>query len=283
MLKRAVHGANREADRRRRARNRRLTAVAVESFAVARLSFGELTAPVRPLSVPLFGKARPVVLPMRLCRPAVQTPLNADCLGELTRRLHDTRFHFDLRFGTIECAKECRHRLQAIGQVGDDDGVRAGVHLDLSALRERRLHQQRRHVPGFRVAQRERLHAKIAGKRFRLCQFATVTLLLRENGERRDSHDRSFRHVSQLVRLQQRFERLIPRHVAKHDVDRRGRYGWIDDDVQATDLVEVPQNGSQIGAGEVERDRRALVLFFPGSADDLLIWPRRALRRHRQR
>ena len=41
----------------------RFTAVPVVSLAVARVSAGELFAPVRPLSVPLFGNASPVVLP----------------------------------------------------------------------------------------------------------------------------------------------------------------------------------------------------------------------------
>ena len=91
----------------------RLTAVAVVSLPVARVSFGVFVAPVRPLSVPLFGNARPVVLPIAGVDAAVEAPLDADRLGEVARGLHDAGFDFDLRLGPIERAEQRRRRSAA--------------------------------------------------------------------------------------------------------------------------------------------------------------------------
>ena len=57
-------------------------------------------------SMPLFGNARPVVLPICRVGAAVEAPLDADRAGEVARGLDDARFDLDLRLRPVERADQ---------------------------------------------------------------------------------------------------------------------------------------------------------------------------------
>ena len=91
------------------------TAVPADRRGLARMSVPApraLQAAGRPPSEPLFGNARPVVLPMFGVDAAVEAPLHAERPGEVARRRDDARLDLDLRLGAIErrraAARRCR-------------------------------------------------------------------------------------------------------------------------------------------------------------------------------
>ena len=99
----------------------------------------------------------------------------------------------------------------------------------------------------------------------RLGERLPRVLLLPQRVERRDADDRAVHGVAELVGAQDDVERLVPRHVAQHDVDR-ALHVRVDDDVEAADLGERAQHRAEVGALEVEADRMAGEPLLPRPA-----------------
>jgi hypothetical protein len=199
---------------------------------------------------------------MRPLRPHwIEAPLDPDRLREIARRLDDPRFDFDLRLGAVERRDQVRRRLQPVRQVHEDQRVGARVHLDLPARREHRPREQRLKVLRLCVAQGEGPHAELTGERARFGELAALGFFLGEHGERSDADDRPLGDVSELVRAQDRLERLVPGDVTHEDVDR-ALHRRIEDDVEAAVLDERSQRRAQVRAVEVQRHRRADVAFL---------------------
>ena len=146
-VERAVDRAERQADRRRGAAAAgRLTAVAALSLVPApRGSVGPWRAArPRPPIEPLFGNARPVVLPIcELARP-LKPHWMPSARAKSRRGLDDARFDLDLRLRHVERARSAPAPSRADRAGPDDQRVGARVDLDLAARREHRLGQQRR-------------------------------------------------------------------------------------------------------------------------------------------
>ena len=145
-------------------------------------------------------------------------------------------------------------RSDAIGEVANDQRVRAGVDLHVAARRQRAARDHGHEVRGLRVAHRHRQGAQLAGERLRFAELAALFVFLRQHVQRHDAHDVAVDAVAELVGAQDDVERLVPRHVAERHVDG-ALDARVDDDVQAVaDFRERAEHGAKIGALEVERD-----------------------------
>ena len=140
------------------------------------------SAPVRPPSVPLFGNARPVVLPIAGRRAAVEAPLNAD--GAWQIRAWSARRALRLP----PAAPDGRARRAVPTRSASRSGrsvmmmvlVRASTWI-WPRCDSADLHQQRRQVASLRVAERERLHSQVPGEGFRFGQFSPLAFLFGEH------------------------------------------------------------------------------------------------------
>ena len=131
--------------------------------------------------LPLFGNARPVVLPSAGIDAAVDAPLDANRAGERAGRLHDARFDLDLGLRAVERPHELAGGRQPIRQVAHDEGVGAGIHLHFAARRQRAAGEDRDQVRRLGVAERQRQHAELTRERLRVGQLAALFFFLRQH------------------------------------------------------------------------------------------------------
>ena len=86
--------------------------------------------------------------------------------------------------------------------------------------------------------------------------LATLLFFSSQHRQRRDADNGAVNHVAELVGFQDDVERLVPRNLAEHEIDRPLDLG-IDDDVEAADLLKwAAEDKSQVGVLEVEADGR---------------------------
>ena len=179
----------------------------------------------------------------------------------------------------------CCDGVETRRQVGDDQRVGAGIDLHVAARREHRAPDERRRLIRLRVAERVGAHRERAGVGRRLRQLGPRVLLAAQRLDPGDADDGAVDGVVELIAAQDHLERLIPRHVGEHDVDRALDVG-IDDHVEAADLGEGAQHRAQIDALEIHADRMAGVLLLLAAGDLVLVrlqdW-RRGGRRGRSR
>ena len=214
--------------------------------------FDGLTAPVRGAQGAAARERQPGAGAELRIDVAVEAPLDAELARGIAIELHDARFDFDLRLRPVERPHQLRGGGDAVREVADDQRVRAGIDLHVTARRQRAARDDRHEVGGLRVADRHRQRAQLAGERLRFAQLAALFVFLRQHVERHDADDVALDAVAQLVGAQDDVERLIPGHVAERHV-HRALNARVDDDVQAVaDLGERAEHGAQVGALEVE-------------------------------
>ena len=103
-----------------------------------------------------LGNANGSVLPSSGASAPEKPHLMPSSLANVLRRAHDARLDLDLQLRRVEVDDQLRGAIEPELQVGDDQRVGARVDVDLAALGQRRLGEQRRQVRRLGVVQRLR-------------------------------------------------------------------------------------------------------------------------------